>query len=116
MLPPFPRPRSGLGLNELLDHTPHFLPFFCDKALAAADFESFDVRPSRRVFEAADAAALEVDFPGALLWARALPAADFEAFAVEGLESVLEALLAAVLDVTSFLAISISRLAKCLVK
>lgn len=78
-------------------------------ALPAADFESLDVRPSRSVFEAAFAAAEDVDFPGALRWDRALPAADLEALPVEELERVFEALRAADLEVTSFLAMNFSR-------
>ena len=50
-------PRSGIPLNELLDPNYFFLePGFWDSVLPAADLESLEVRPSRRVFEAAVAA------------------------------------------------------------
>jgi hypothetical protein len=51
-------------------------------------------RPSRSVFEAADAALAEVVFL-VRLWESALPAADFDVLSVEVLRSVLEALDAA---------------------
>jgi hypothetical protein len=73
-------------------------------ALPAADFESFDVRPSRSTCDAFVAAGAEVCFFGARVCARALPAADLELLPVDLLESVFDALLAADLDVTSFLA------------
>ncbi|GAA4856586.1 hypothetical protein GCM10023332_05320 [Luteimonas vadosa] len=66
--------------------------------------ESFAVRPSRKVFDAALAAVADVVLAGALRWDRALAAADFEALAVAGLLSVFDALRAADLEVTSFLA------------
>jgi hypothetical protein len=71
-------------LNEFLDrgYLPFREAFFCAKALPAADFERFDVRPSRSVLDAAVAAAGDVVFSGALRWESALPAADFEAFPV----------------------------------
>jgi hypothetical protein len=53
------------------------------------------VRPSRSVFEAADAALEDVVFLGALDWESALPAALFDALAVDLLVSVLDALDAA---------------------
>lgn len=83
-------------------------PFFlglCVKALPAADLESFAVRPSNRVREAAVPALLEVSLFGARVCDSALPPADLDARPVEGLVNVLEALVAADLDVTSLLAI-----------
>jgi len=64
--------------------SPHFRFFFsrCERAEPAALFEALLVRPSRRVFEAAEAARGEVAFFGALRWDRALPAAVFDFFPV----------------------------------
>ena len=71
------------------------------------------VRPSRRVFEAADAAFLPVCLGGALCWDNALPPAVFDALPVDFVVSVLEALLAAGLLVTlRFLAMAISPVSK----
>jgi hypothetical protein len=52
--------------------------------------EDLLVRPSRRVFEAADAALLEVVFLGVPVWDRALPAAALEVRDVLLSRSVLE--------------------------
>lgn len=53
------------------------------------------MRPSRSVFDAADAAFLEVTFFGAFRCESALPAEDFDARPVDFPRNVLEALLAA---------------------
>jgi hypothetical protein len=50
--------------------------------LPATDFESALLRPSRKTFEAAVAAAAEVSFSGDDAWARALAEAVFEALPV----------------------------------
>lgn len=54
----------------------------CESALPAADFEDFDVRASRRTFEAAFAAWEEVVSLRVLLCVSALPAALFESLPV----------------------------------
>ena len=84
----------------------YYLRFFAfwAKALPAADFEVFEVRPSRNVLDAAFAAFVEVCFLGALRWERALPAEDLDFELVDLLVSVLEAALAAFLPVTFLLA------------
>jgi hypothetical protein len=68
---------------------------FCAKALAAADFDAAEERPSLSTFEATEAAATEVVLPCALTCDRALPAAVLEFTPVDGEFSVLDALLAA---------------------
>ena len=78
--------------------------FFLDegrwaKADPAADLEAGEVRPSRSVFDAADADGADVTFLG-WVWESALPAAVLEVGPVFGLESVLEADLAADGEVT----------------
>ena len=82
---------------------------FWVKALAAADFESAAVRPSRNTSDAAVATAADVCLRGLPACASALPAADFDLLPVDGLDNVFEALVAADADVTSFLATWISR-------
>jgi hypothetical protein len=72
------------------------LRFFWLRALAAADFELSDVRPSRRVFEAAFATSAEVLRSGCPVCANVLAAADFDAAPVFGSFRVFEAALAAV--------------------
>ena len=67
----------------------------CESALPAADLEVLLVRPSRSVFDAADAALLEVTFFGAFRCDSALPAEDFDVRPVDFPRNVLEALLAA---------------------
>ncbi len=96
-------------MNELLDHNYFFLEVvFCVSALPAEDLESFDVRPSRSVLDAAVAADEDVAFSGALRCDKALPADDLDAFPVAGLDRVFDALVAAGFEVTSFFAMRIS--------
>src|SRR5688572_10888197 len=90
-----------------------FLFRACVNALPAADFDAFEVRPSRSTCDALVAAAAEVCFFGALVCASALPAADLELAPVDLPDSVLGALLAADFDVTSFFATGISLCAEC---
>lgn len=74
--------------------------------LAAADFESFEVRPSRIVFEAAVAASALVSRSGVPDWDRALAAESLDDSLVLLLRSVVEALDDAFFPVVfSFLAI-----------
>jgi hypothetical protein len=70
-------------------------PCFCDSALPAADLDALLVRPSRSVFEAAEAALDDVVLLGAFDWESALPAALFDALPVAWFVSVLDALDAA---------------------
>ena len=102
--------RSAALLQQCLVH--FVLPFrfgVCDNALPAAAFEAWLVRPSRRGFDAAEAAFLPVCLAGALRCDIALPAADFEPLPVDLLMSVFDALLAAGLLVTfQFLAMGVS--------
>lgn len=55
----------------------HFPPLFeegrWERVLPAADFEAFDVRPSRSTLLAADAAGADVTRVGLPVWANALP-------------------------------------------
>ncbi|MFK5926977.1 MAG: hypothetical protein QM483_10135, partial [Desulfuromusa sp.] len=83
-----------------------FFPVFCARALPAADFDALLALPSRRVFDAAVAAFIDVCFFGADRWDRALPAADFDFAAVDLLVMVFDARLAAFLPVTFLFAIS----------
>lgn len=78
----------------------YFLPFpcLCESALPATDFEALLVRPSRSVFEAADAALAEVVLLDPV-WESALPAADFEVLLVDLLARVFDALEDALLPV-----------------
>jgi len=62
--------------------------------LPAALFDALLVRPSRRTFDAALAAADEVLSLGALLWVRALPAAFLEFAPVDELFNTFAALFA----------------------
>jgi hypothetical protein len=55
----------------------------CDNALAAADLDAADERPSRRTRDAAEAALALVAFTGAFRCERALPAAIRDEFPVE---------------------------------
>ena len=71
--------------------------------LAAALFEAFPLRPSRKTFEAALAALAEVVSPGALLCVRALPAAVLEALLVDLLLKTFEAAFAAFEPVPFFM-------------
>lgn len=53
-------------------------PFYflrCESALAAADLDAADVRPSRKTCDAAEAACAEVRSLFVRLWVKALPAA-----------------------------------------
>ena len=75
----------------------------CDNVLAAADFALAPVRPSLRVFEAADAALGCVCFFGALVCDNALADADFGSLPVDLEESVSDALVATGLLVTLLL-------------
>lgn len=75
----------------------------CDNVLAAADFALALVRPSLRVFEAADAALGWVCLSGALVCDNALAAADLESWPVDLEESVSDALEATGLLVTLLL-------------
>ena len=68
---------------------------FCESALPAAVFEVLLVRPSRSVFEAAEAALGDVTFLGAFRCDSALPPAVFDVFPVDLLRRVLDALVAA---------------------
>jgi len=83
-----------------ISHTIYFFFPFWANALPAADFDVLLALPSRRVFEAAFAAGLEVCFFGALLCDNALPAADLDSAPVDLLFRVLEAADAAFLLVT----------------
>ena len=71
---------------------------FCDKALPAADLDFLFVRPSRRTFDAALAAFVDVTFC-VLRCDSALPAADFEALPTPPEVRVFEAFDAALPDV-----------------
>ena len=64
----------------------------------AADFDAAPVRPSRSVFDAAEAATGDVTFFGATC-DKALPEAVLDALAVLGLEMVFEAAFAAEVEV-----------------
>jgi hypothetical protein len=66
-------------------------PCFWERALPAADFDALLVRPSRRVFEAAEAALAEVVLLDPV-WDSALPAADLDAWPVDLLVRVFDAL------------------------
>ena len=68
--------------------------------LPAADFDSLEVLPSAKTFEAAVAARAEVSLLGLLRCERALPAADFDFVEVAGLDSTFAARLATGLEVT----------------
>lgn len=109
-----PRRRWGRRLHTLVRPVrPYFfLPFprpfdfdllfdggFCASALPAADFDVLLVRPSRSIFDAADAALGDVTFLGALRCDNALPPAVFDFCPVDLLRSVLDALLAALAPV-----------------
>lgn len=102
-------PRTATGDERYARSGPwiHFsyyrFPFrgaVCARALPAADFEARLVLPSRRVFEAALAAALDVCFAGAFLCESALPAVFFDFAPVEVDRSVFDAFDAAALPVT----------------
>lgn len=80
----------------------------CDRALPAADFDDFDVRPSRSTELAADAALGDVALVGALRCDNALPAADFDFPAVEPDRNVDDAARPAGQPVTLDLAIAVS--------
>lgn len=69
------------------------------RALAAADLDAADVRPSVRTLDAALAAAADVVLLGAPTWARALAAAVFELAPVADELSVFDALDAALAPV-----------------
>lgn len=93
------RRAAGSSWRVVFGYLPRLLGV-CANALPAADFEALLVRPSRSVFEAADAAVWLVCLAGALRCDRALPPAVFDASPVDLLESVLDALVAAGLLVT----------------
>lgn len=76
-----------------------FLDGVCARALPAADFDALEVRPSRRVLDAAEAAACPVWRFGVPVCERALPEDFFVDLAVLLFVSVLEALEAAFLPV-----------------
>ena len=76
--------------------------FFWLRALAAADFEASDVRPSRMVFEAASAASADVLRSGCPACDSALAAALFDAALVFGSLKVFDAALAALSLVVFF--------------
>ena len=71
------------------------VPFFCASALAAADFESLLVRPSLRIFDAAEASDSDIVFFGALICDNALPAAVFVLVPDSGFFNAFDALDAA---------------------
>jgi hypothetical protein len=74
--------------------------FAWDNALAAADFDALLDRPSRRTFDAAEAAFDEVVFLGAFVCERALAAADLDFLLVDLLRRTDDAFFATDLLVT----------------